>query len=191
VLDDPAAHALYDVSQGITAVAATVYLLAQRRAISRGIEVIDERVIRSVARDSQNLIREALDQLRQGKRLAPRVGLKRHIPDLDMLHTGAAAGSNGEPRSGQNGGGREDSADGDSTAQAAAQATDVSEAASKTNEEVGRSPEPRKKSRPRKLKPGKDDLRNLSPRSGTGTEESARLKAKHVRPATEFLEEGV
>jgi hypothetical protein len=191
VLDDLAARALYDVSQGITAVAATVYLLAQRRAISRGTEVTDERVIRSVARDSQNLIREALDQLRQGKRLAPRVGLKRHIPDLDVFHTGAAAGSNGEPRSGQNGGRREDSADGDSTAQAAAQATDVSEVAGKTNEEVGHSPEPRKKSRPRKTKPGKDDLRNLSSRSGTGTEESARLKAKHIRPATEFLEEGV
>ncbi len=64
-------RALYDESQGIAAVAVTVWLLAQRRAITSDREQVSVGVIRSVAKDSQRLIREMLDDLRAGGQRSP------------------------------------------------------------------------------------------------------------------------
>ncbi len=64
LLKDPLARALYDVSQGITAVAGTVYLLAQRRAITTGLEQLSVSLIRSVAEDNQTLIAPMLEQIK-------------------------------------------------------------------------------------------------------------------------------
>jgi AAA domain len=65
LLDCPLSNALFDESQGVTAIAATIYLLAQRRAIASGEEKITVGLIRSVAKDSQNLISPMLNQVRQ------------------------------------------------------------------------------------------------------------------------------
>ncbi len=59
-------HALYDVTQGITDLAVKVYMLAQARAIDRGEEAITASVIRSVARDSLQMVRPILDALKNG-----------------------------------------------------------------------------------------------------------------------------
>lgn len=64
LLKDKRARALYSASKGIPAVAQTVFLLAQRRAITTGIEKFTSGIIKSVARDSQNMIRDMLDEAR-------------------------------------------------------------------------------------------------------------------------------
>jgi AAA domain len=58
--------ALYDVTQGITDLAVKVYMLAQARAITRGDEAITPSIIRSVARDSLQMVRPILDALKNG-----------------------------------------------------------------------------------------------------------------------------
>lgn len=65
LLECPLSNAIFDESQGVTAIAATIYLLAQRRAITSGEEKISLGLIRSVARDSQNLISPILEQIKQ------------------------------------------------------------------------------------------------------------------------------
>ncbi len=67
LLDDKRVHALYDESQGITAVAATIFLLAQRRAIATGTETITSGLIRTIARDSQDLISDMINDLKKGR----------------------------------------------------------------------------------------------------------------------------
>jgi hypothetical protein len=64
LLKSPVCRALYDESQGIAAVAVTVWLLAQRRAITSGKEQMTVGIVRSVAKDSQHLVREMLEELR-------------------------------------------------------------------------------------------------------------------------------
>jgi hypothetical protein len=61
LLKDKRARALYAASKGIPAVALTVFVLAQRRAITSGHEKITSGIIRSVAHDSQNLVKSMLD----------------------------------------------------------------------------------------------------------------------------------
>jgi AAA domain len=78
---DALSHVLYDESQGITAVAVTLYLLAQRRAISSETEKLTVGLIRSVARDSQYLIGPMLNQLKlEGHRRSRGIG---NLADLD------------------------------------------------------------------------------------------------------------
>jgi AAA domain-containing protein len=82
--NDPLSHAIYDESQGITAIAVTLYLLAQRRAINSDTEKITVGLIRSVARDSQHLIGPMLNQLKlEGHRRS------HDISNLSDLDTGA------------------------------------------------------------------------------------------------------
>jgi len=59
-------HTLYDVTQGITDLAVKVYMLAQARAINIGGEAITASIIRSVARDSLQMVRPILDALKSG-----------------------------------------------------------------------------------------------------------------------------
>lgn len=60
-------HTLYEVSQGITDIAVKAYMLAQRRAITTGQEVIDESMILSVAQDSIRLANYVLSAMRDGR----------------------------------------------------------------------------------------------------------------------------
>jgi len=60
-------HTLYEVSQGITDIAVKAYMLAQRRAITTGQEVIDESMILSVAGDSIRLANYVLSAMRNGR----------------------------------------------------------------------------------------------------------------------------
>jgi hypothetical protein len=66
LLQDPLSRALYKESQGITAVAATIYMLAQRRAISSGLEKMTVSIIRSATQDGQHLVGTMLEELRAG-----------------------------------------------------------------------------------------------------------------------------
>jgi hypothetical protein len=71
LLEDELSQALYRESYGITALAATLFVLAQRRAITSGIEEITTDIIESVAKDSQGLIKEYEEQFRlKGKHRA-------------------------------------------------------------------------------------------------------------------------
>jgi hypothetical protein len=65
LLECPLSNAIFDESQGVTGIAATIYVLTQRRAISSGEEKITVGLIRSVVRDSQTLIGPMLDQVKQ------------------------------------------------------------------------------------------------------------------------------
>lgn len=82
LLYSPVCRALYDESQGIAAVAVTVWLLAQRRAITSGKEQMTAGIVRSVAKDSQHLVREMLEELRAGGQRSPHI-----INDLADLTT--------------------------------------------------------------------------------------------------------
>jgi hypothetical protein len=64
LLEDKLSQTLYRESYGITAVAATLFVLAQRRAITTGIEEITIKIIESVSKDSQRLIQEYEEQFR-------------------------------------------------------------------------------------------------------------------------------
>lgn len=78
LLKCPLSNALFDESQGVTGIAATIFLLAQRRAIASGEEKITVGLIRSVAKDSQNLINPILEQVKQkgwrGLHFTPDIG---------------------------------------------------------------------------------------------------------------------
>jgi len=84
LLNDKAVETLYKESQGITAVVVTIFFLAQRRAITSGIENITAAVIKHTVRDNQHYINEMLEKLREG-RLAP-AGTKQgsRISDLEV-----------------------------------------------------------------------------------------------------------
>ena len=82
LLKSPLCRALYDESQGIAAVAVTVWLLAQRRAITSSKEQMTAGIVRSVAKDSQHLVREMLEELRAGGQRSPHT-----INDLADLTT--------------------------------------------------------------------------------------------------------
>lgn len=58
---------IYDESQGITDIAIKLYMLAQWRAISTGVEEITPNIIKSVAKDSLKMVKPALDALKSGK----------------------------------------------------------------------------------------------------------------------------
>lgn len=59
-------YALYDESQGIIDFAVKLYMLAQIRAMTTGLERLNETVIRSVAKDSLRLAAPVLAALKQG-----------------------------------------------------------------------------------------------------------------------------
>jgi len=76
-------HTLYEVSQGITDIAVKAYMLAQRRAITTGQEIIDENMILSVAQDSIRLANYVLSAMRDG-RLYELIDVEDvHLPKID------------------------------------------------------------------------------------------------------------
>lgn len=66
ILEDKAVSLLYEISQGITAVVVTVFILSMRRAITSGREDLTEGVIRSAVRDNLNLVNRMLEELKAG-----------------------------------------------------------------------------------------------------------------------------
>lgn len=66
ILTDEIKAILYDESQGIIDIAIKLYILAQTRAISTGIEQITPAIIRQVAKDSLQSVRPILQDLRSG-----------------------------------------------------------------------------------------------------------------------------
>lgn len=68
ILDEPVTKVLYNESQGIIAVALTVFLLAQKRAIMSKVEEITSDVMKSAVRDNQNLISKMIDSIRLGQK---------------------------------------------------------------------------------------------------------------------------
>jgi AAA domain len=80
LLEDQVVRELYQVSKGITALVVTIFFLAQRRAITSGVEILTKSVIRSAVKDNQYFVDQMLSHLgeeQQSKRF-PRV-----ISDLD------------------------------------------------------------------------------------------------------------
>lgn len=61
---------LYDESQGITDLAVKIYMFAQERAIDTGKEIINESVIRSVAKDKLATLKPVLTAIREGNERA-------------------------------------------------------------------------------------------------------------------------
>lgn len=74
--------ALYDKSQGIIDIVVKLYILAQTRALLKGMEAINAAVINSVAKDSLNFVDGALDALRSGD--LRKLNLYDDIYDLDL-----------------------------------------------------------------------------------------------------------
>ncbi len=69
ILDEPVTKVLYNESQGIIAVALTIFLLTQKRAIMSGLEEITCNVMKSAVRDNQNLISKMIDSIRLGHKV--------------------------------------------------------------------------------------------------------------------------
>lgn len=80
VVKDKCAHALYNVSKGVPAVAQTVFVLTQQLAILTGEENITPRLIRETVKLYQQVIEEMLGEARMKK---PRV--IKPVSDLDDL----------------------------------------------------------------------------------------------------------
>ncbi|HWS85738.1 MAG TPA: hypothetical protein VN282_02005 [Pyrinomonadaceae bacterium] len=72
---------LYKESKGITALIVTIFFLAQRRAITSGVEDLTKSVISSVVEDNQHFVDYALNQRgqEQSSRRSPRA-----VSDLDQ-----------------------------------------------------------------------------------------------------------
>jgi hypothetical protein len=70
ILDEPVTKILYNESQGIIAVALTIFLLTQKRAIMSHIEEITPDVMISAIRDNQNLISSMIDSIKLGRKVS-------------------------------------------------------------------------------------------------------------------------
>ena len=81
--DEEFSKALYDESQGVTDIAMKLYMLAQWRAISTGIEKITPSLIRQVSSDSLMLVRPMLNALRSNK-----IELITKYSDIEPLNLG-------------------------------------------------------------------------------------------------------
>ncbi|HXD31583.1 MAG TPA: ATP-binding protein [Pyrinomonadaceae bacterium] len=81
ILEDEAVRRLYDCSKGIPAVVVTIFLLAQRRAITSGKEDITKAIINSTVRDCQYFVSQIFDSLRDGQ--DQRLGKRYRLSDID------------------------------------------------------------------------------------------------------------
>jgi hypothetical protein len=81
ILDDEAIRRLYECSKGIPAVVVTIFLLAQRRAITSGKEDITKGIINSAVKDCQYFVSRIFDSLREGQ--DHRAGKGSALSDID------------------------------------------------------------------------------------------------------------
>jgi hypothetical protein len=182
LLKDKRIRALYSASKGIPAVAQTVFLLAQRRAITTGIEKITSGIIKSVARDSQNMIREMLDGARMHKpRPIPSVGdlfdwnaRDKRAENIDTILS--EKGARGYLKNGV----ESESATESKTKTLAGQKRQNSSAASKkslSQENI---------KVPRKRKYSKDDLRKSSAGGNSSSKSTVKRKNKYSKSVAEY-----
>lgn len=183
--DDPLSNALYDESQGITAVAVTLYVLAQRRAITSRKEKITAGIIRSVAKDSQNQIRGYIEQIRQGAFVKSTSSVE--TSDIGTVISSTASSNRNDDRqrvslisSGQSG--IESQSNALDVTPMAELRTDKEQAAVCLKSDLNK-----KDSTVPKRPHDTYDLRNLA-NTKKGGNKSGRLQKKHVKSATEFLE---
>lgn len=66
LLTDEIVETLYDLSQGIIDIAVKLYMLAQARAITTGIEMLSVQLFRQVSADSFQLVEPMLEAIRSG-----------------------------------------------------------------------------------------------------------------------------
>jgi hypothetical protein len=193
ILNDPAAHALYEASQGITAVAATVFLLAQRRAISTGLEKISKKVIESVARDSQNMIGWMIDGLKQGKKRGHPMWADKNVTDLDIFDAEVeepptSQGDKGSGVETQGSGGGAPMGVSETSSMSPTQPAEGNEGNNATDEAATQAEKKKRRARkPRRADFEKDDLRNMKPKK-KGSKTVTPSSVKHIKPATEFLD---
>lgn len=67
ILDDKSILTLYNLSQGIPAIALTLFVLAQNRAILSEEEMLTPAIFNSAEKDRLNLVRKGIDQIRLGE----------------------------------------------------------------------------------------------------------------------------
>lgn len=71
LLEAPVVHDLYEESKGITALVVTIFFLAQRRAITNGVEDLTPKVIKSAVKDNQYLVDKIFEQLKEKQQTKP------------------------------------------------------------------------------------------------------------------------
>jgi hypothetical protein len=81
ILEDDAVRRLYECSKGIPAVVVTIFLLAQRRAITSGKEDITKAIVNSTVKDCQYFVSRIFDSLREGQDHS--LGKGRALSDMD------------------------------------------------------------------------------------------------------------
>jgi len=177
---DPLSDALYDQSQGITAVAVTLYVLAQRRGITSKQERVTADIIKSVAKDSQNQIKGYIEQLRQGS--AAIKGGAVTVSDLGKIGPTRPIGSDSGERDGGN-------AQREGSPKTEALGNKSEPKSTKKGNSANAGPNDNKKTKPsskRSLK--RDDLRNLCQSKGKESKSAPKgHPGKHIKSATEFL----
>lgn len=173
LLKDKLSSTLHKHSFGITALAAALYMLAQGRAITTGLEEITTKIIESVAQDSLGLIQE----LSERHRLRGNYKIFKVSPSLQADSADLSGIS------------PEDSpADYDTSAQHVPKAEQVSGKARQATALAGST-----KKRSRSINPSPqiyedDDIRSLEPALSAGAPPHATFKkAGHIRDSTEFL----
>jgi hypothetical protein len=185
IRDDSLSNALYDESQGITAVAVTLYVLAQRRAITSRKEKITAGIIRSVATDSQNQIRGYIEQIRQG-------AFVKSASNGETSDIGTAISSIASNNRDDDGQHAPLISSDQSDTESQSKVPDVtSRAELRTDKEQASAcvkSDPNKKGGTVPKRPhDTHDLRNLAS-TKKGGNKSGRLQKKHIKSATEFLE---
>jgi len=65
LLKEPSVRTLYEESKGITALVVTIFFLAQRRAITSGVEDLTPKVIRSAVKDNQHFVKHLLTRMQE------------------------------------------------------------------------------------------------------------------------------
>ncbi|MDT7540969.1 MAG: hypothetical protein QOE33_873 [Acidobacteriota bacterium] len=81
LLKEPSVRTLYEESKGITALVVTIFFLAQRRAITSGVEDLTPKVIRSAVKDNQHFVKHLLMRMQETPQGA---SSPRAISDLDL-----------------------------------------------------------------------------------------------------------
>jgi hypothetical protein len=67
LIREPVVRTLYEKSKGITALVVTIFFLAQRRAITSGVEELTSRIIKSVVTDNQHFVEQVLKRMHEGR----------------------------------------------------------------------------------------------------------------------------
>jgi hypothetical protein len=176
LLKDKLSHTLHKHSYGITALASAIYMLAQERAITTGIETVTKQIIESIGQDSLGLIQEFTEKhrLRGTHKIFVKTETRRQTGDS----------SPPEPPNG-NQPIKVDS----SSCKPPKTKTDGKKSQQKSDQATPNKGRSRSKKQSQ-INTGTDDIRNLEAAISDGTPAHEALKsAGHIRTSTEFLRE--